>query len=567
MRMNTPCRLGLIWLLSVAGAGCTTSTFVGTSSVLADSDGDGFLAPSAGGADCDDTDPEVNPAAVEVCGDFVDNDCNGVVDDNGIGAITWYPDSDGDGFGTDQGSQLACPSVFVGQPFATLGGDCDDGNPDIRPNAVDICDGVDQDCDETIDEDALTATYNGVAYGTVGEAIDAASEATGQAVVEVCGHAPPVDVAETLLVDGGRLVLRGIGAADGVRPLMRPSAEVETLVRLTSGAELTVENVNFQGVKSGATEALLMVDGDGDLRLSDVDITDHSNTCVAGQSNRLGVVALSLTRANVSGCGASSTDGGAVGLSGTFEFDCTSSTLFGNHALAGGGVYAEDTDPLARPSSITLDGCQISENSAGVGGGGGLHLQDISAVTLTNSHVLMNTALSGGGAHLTQVELTGDGKSSIAENKASFFGGGIVAVGILLEDVLVTANEARSGGGVYAANRPGRQDEAFLTNIVLTGNTADDEGGGLYVSSDGAASMFGGTVLDNSAGFLGGGVYIDASAFAYLIGDDVGFFSLTDDNSPDDLTLRFQNESTMSYTMDGFQGTAFTCNRNGCNDN
>ena len=45
-----------------------------------DVDQDGFIAVSAGGDDCDDADPTVNPAYVEDCADGVDNDCNGLAD-------------------------------------------------------------------------------------------------------------------------------------------------------------------------------------------------------------------------------------------------------------------------------------------------------------------------------------------------------------------------------------------------------------------------------------------------------------------------------------------------------
>src|SRR5262245_11154599 len=41
-----------------------------------DGDGDGYPA----GADCDDTNPQVNPAVPEDCDDGVDNNCNGQVD-------------------------------------------------------------------------------------------------------------------------------------------------------------------------------------------------------------------------------------------------------------------------------------------------------------------------------------------------------------------------------------------------------------------------------------------------------------------------------------------------------
>lgn len=61
-----------------------------------DEDGDGFAEP----ADCDDDAAYVSPAAPEVCGDGIDNNCDGEVDPPGLCASS-RPDA---GPGTDAGS-------------------------------------------------------------------------------------------------------------------------------------------------------------------------------------------------------------------------------------------------------------------------------------------------------------------------------------------------------------------------------------------------------------------------------------------------------------------------------
>lgn len=115
-----------------------------------DVDGDGFM-PASG--DCDDNDASINPSATEIC-DEIDNNCNGTVDE-GQGSV-FFSDADGDGYGDPNAPITACA-----QPEGTVltGTDCDDTVETVHPDAPEACNGVDDNCNGTVDENVTNIWY------------------------------------------------------------------------------------------------------------------------------------------------------------------------------------------------------------------------------------------------------------------------------------------------------------------------------------------------------------------------------------------------------------------------
>ena len=104
--------------------------------------------------DCDDTRISVGlPAGLELC-DGLDNDCDGAL-----------PDEEAD---ADEDGWLACGSFRPEEPAAGLlgGGDCDDAEAGVSPGAEELCDGVDTDCDGELRGDEVDADADGYAACT-----------------------------------------------------------------------------------------------------------------------------------------------------------------------------------------------------------------------------------------------------------------------------------------------------------------------------------------------------------------------------------------------------------------
>ena len=123
-----------------------------------DDDGDGYVEclidsfgwqgdiSVVGGGDCDDTQASVAPTGVELC-DGLANLCGSVP--------SFEIDDDGDGYvecAIDSGGWQGDSSVIGGE-------DCDDTVYSISPGFIEVCDGIDNNCNGQVDEGLLNIYY------------------------------------------------------------------------------------------------------------------------------------------------------------------------------------------------------------------------------------------------------------------------------------------------------------------------------------------------------------------------------------------------------------------------
>ncbi len=156
---------------------------------FADLDGDGFGDISADSVscylptgyvtdstDCNDTNPDIHPLLSDIC-NSIDDNCDGLTDEDAT-FIIYYFDADGDTYGDPFIDSTSC-SILIGFVESDL--DCNDADAAINPDAVELCNSIDDNCNTIIDEGlAIYTLYLDAdedTYGDPATALDTCSEA------------------------------------------------------------------------------------------------------------------------------------------------------------------------------------------------------------------------------------------------------------------------------------------------------------------------------------------------------------------------------------------------------
>jgi hypothetical protein len=498
-------------------------------------------AASCKSSSTDDTGPGIEGDSD--ADDDADSDADADSDTDGDADLTtWYRDNDGDGYGdmTDSVEAAEAPKGYVDRA-----GDCNDDNADINPDAEEVCDGLDNDCDEAIDNDPvdgapLATDDDGDGYGAPGTRVP------GCVGVDNEWDCDDDDVREPQVVDG----TASPSGADGTteHPWTTIQEGIDNARRCAIVLPGTyIENVNF----NGAPVAVMSVNGpdetviDGSTGGPTVTFEsgESSNTILAGFKLINGTGSEQVTSTSYS-CGSGDT--------------CTDTYT----SWCGGGLYVDNASPTLH--DLEIHDNQLSTPSDSTGGtdnyyymsyGGGACFRN-TAAELNSVSFWHNYAEDGGAVYIESTASVSWSQGYAVANIANDGGGIEVDGGTFVATNLVIAwNEAlTAGGGVYTATG------TFSGTNVVIGKNSSTSGGGLYASTTSAATMAnsiiwgttegGGVVIDGTSAFTGtyndvcvntGGNYsgtADVSGTSGNISADPAFASVDDsDPTDDDWTL------------------------------
>ncbi|MBN1336037.1 MAG: putative metal-binding motif-containing protein, partial [Deltaproteobacteria bacterium] len=507
-----------------------------------DADSDGFGDPTVTeqactrpdgyvtiNTDCDDADASSHPGGKEIC-DERDNDCDEEIDE-GVGTL-WYYDGDGDGYGDPKKGVLACecPPDHVADQT-----DCDDLNASVYPSAEEICDGLDNDCDVEVDEDAgwpLATDGDGDGFGEPGstrircEGVDNEWDCDDR------------DPSEPVVVDVAT------GSPSGAGTLSSPLDTIQAGVDLALGCVVVFPGTYYEAVHLG-----------GDITLTGVE--GAASTFVDASGHELPVLTIDQRETAATVVSGFTLTGGAGYLtreSSSYSCGCGETCTDWYYTYCGGGVYVSGASPTLQDLFVLRNTLPeydmvVEDNDTyyTYSFGGGVCLLSSDSV-LTGVDVWQNYAFQGGGLYTDESSTITFAQGSIAGNTASNGAGWQVDGSVAsLTNVVSLINEAtREGGGLYLVD---------ATSTVVNASYAGDSavlGGGLYAS--GTSSL---TVLNSIVYATGDGegVLVDGGsrfegAYNDVFGNAGGNYSGTDDPTGTDGNIS-SNPYFTTFTDDG----------------
>lgn len=274
--------------------------------------------------------------------------------------------------------------------------------------------------------------------------------------------------------------------------LTKGNADKGGAVYVENDGEFTAYDLNISGCKAGGSGGAIFTENNTTVTVSNGKLS----SCTAG------------------GNGGAIVNGGALNISSiTFE----SNEAKGSNSY-GGAIYSDGT------SSVTASGCTFGGtegNKAQNGGAAAIVGNSENAVVFTSCIFQKNTAAgSHGGAIFAERAITVKGTSSnktkILSNKiggASGKGGGIYSSAklyIVYAEISGNTVTGGSGGGIYSTGILNITNSTIGGTGADSGNTANDNGGGIYADAKSVCTIKDSDIVGNTANGMGGGLFVSS---------------------------------------------------------
>ncbi len=399
-------------------------------------------------------------ASDEVC-DGVDNDCDGSVDEEPLDGVIAAPDLDGDGFGDSTASVVVCT---VPEDFVDNADDCDDADAAVHPDALEVCDGVDNDCSAETSEIGLARLQTEEGVTDLTAALAGTAEAPASLVMEAPGTLELCDGTYFVHLDV-RAELAIVG--QGPDRTFLDGTEAGTVLRYENGgthalSDLAIQNGFGGDAKNDCNAGGICVSGGAELTGENLVLRDNVSTTEGGALAMNGGV---VTFLDVDLTGNTATEqGGAIRIRPNGQLTMIGGSLTFNEADRGGAFYQ-----LGGRSATVFEDVVIENNAAREGGG---LVHDNGDLTLRGSRVVANTAeTQGGGIH------------KFADEP------------LVLEDTVLADNTAARGAALMSTGSAQTTTMTCTASGGIFGNTSTNDG-------NGAVDMDSGTFVVSGCDFV-----------------------------------------------------------------